>query len=229
MSSSSRNKTIVLLSGGMDSLLCIALAHAQGEEIYTLHFDYGQRTFQKERECAEKIATFYNVSKDKQKIVDLNFLKTLGGSALNDIHIALSTSGENLTQAVIPTSYVPYRNTVMLSLALSFGEVIKAQKISIGAVQDDELGYPDCREIYFQAFQKMATLGGDNPHIKIETPIIKMKKDQIVKKLFELKAPVQFSWSCYQASDKACGVCDSCRLRLAAFKAVNQVDPITYK
>ncbi len=224
-----KNKTIVLLSGGMDSLLCMALAHHQNDEIYTLHFNYGQKTLNKEQECVQKIASFYQVPTKHQHVVDLQFLKMLGGSALNDEKISLSLTGENLSKSTIPTSYVPYRNTIMLSMALALAEIIKANIISIGAVQDDELGYPDCREIYFSAFQNVATLGGNNPHLTIQTPIIKLQKTEIVKKLIELNAPIQFSWSCYQANDFACGVCDSCRLRLAAFHKVHAVDPIIYK
>ena len=224
-----KEKTIVLLSGGMDSLLCMALKYQKGDILHTLHFDYGQKTFKKECACAEQIADFYNVTKENQKTIDLKFMKQIGGSALNDELIKLSTTGENLTQSIVPTSYVPYRNTVMLSLALSYAEVINADNIAIGAVQDDELGYPDCRKNYFDAFQQMAKLGGDNPNINIETPLINLKKTEIVNKLFALKAPIEFSWSCYQATNIACGVCDSCRLRLAAFKSAHKVDPIDYQ
>lgn len=221
--------TIVLLSGGMDSLLCMALAHARGDILHTLHFDYGQKTLKKELECTKLISDFYKVPTPHQKVVDLNFMKAIGGSALNDDSVTLSTTGENLNKAIIPTSYVPYRNTVMLSLALSYSEVIGASNIIIGAVQDDELGYPDCRESYFAAFQQMAKFGGANSQVRIETPLIHLKKTEIVNKLFQLNAPIQFSWSCYQSTDLSCGVCDSCRLRLAAFKSVQKVDPIKYQ
>lgn len=222
-----KTKSIILLSGGMDSLLCLALSHARQDEIYTLHFDYGQRTFVKEKQSAEKISDHYQISKAHQIIVDLKFLSKLGGSGLTDNSIHLSTTGENLSKNDVPSSYVPYRNTLMLSYALSISEVYNVENILIGAVQDDELGYPDCRKVYFEALQKVADLGGNGKNCKIETPLILLKKHEIISQLYALKAPLELTWSCYQ-NDLACGVCDSCRLRLQAFRELGMKDPLKY-
>lgn len=224
-----RKKSIVLLSGGMDSLLCMALSHQRQDEIFTLHFSYGQRTWEKEKHCTSEITNFYHVPASHQFNIDLNFLKNIGGSALTDTSLSLSETGENLEKNIIPSSYVPYRNTLMLSYALSLAEVYNVSSIIIGAVQDDELGYPDCRKIFFDAFQKMATLGGNTTQVIIETPLIDLKKVQIVSQLIKLKAPIEYSWSCYQASDLACGVCDSCRLRLQAFESIGSIDLLKYQ
>lgn len=224
-----KKSSVILLSGGMDSLLCLALSHQRSDTIFTLHFNYGQRTFLKEKESAEQIAKHYNIPTSQQKIIDLTFLKDFGGSALTDSQLQLSTTGENLTKNTIPSSYVPYRNTIMLSIALSYAEIMKANNIVIGAVQDDELGYPDCRKLYFDSFEKMAVLGGNSQNITIETPLIHLTKIEILTQLIKLKSPLEKSWSCYQTNQLACGVCDSCRLRLNAFKKLNVTDPLKYQ
>ncbi len=224
-----QQKSIVLLSGGMDSLLCLALSHQRGDDVILLHFDYGQLTFKKEKQCCNSIASYYQVQPEKIVFVDLTFLRKFGGSGLVDEKIALSTTGENLFKNVVPSSYVPFRNTIMLSVALSFAESHSFNNIVVGAVQDDELGYPDCRKSYFEAIQKVATLGGNATAIKIETPLIHTTKVEILSQLMKLNAPVNYSWSCYKNDSLACGVCDSCRLRLNAFKSLGLVDPIAYQ
>lgn len=225
-----KNKSLVLLSGGMDSLLCleVALKDNHKDEIYLLHFNYGQLTFIKEQDSFNKISEYYKIPKENTKLLDITFLKKFGGSALLDEAIQLSSTGENLDKSIVPSSYVPFRNTIMISIALSYAEIKKISNIFIGAVQDDELGYPDCRKVYFDAFQKLADLGGNDSHVKIKTPLIHLTKVEILTKLINLKSPLHLTWSCYKNIEKACGQCDSCRLRLNAFEKIGVADSIPY-
>lgn len=233
-SNSKPKKSIILLSGGMDSLLLMARAHQRGDDIYALHCNYGQHTQRKEKFCFKKICQHYRVATDHQKYLNLPFLKLIGGSSLTDTTVTLSTSGINLQNNAtskkhpLPTSYVPFRNSIMLSIAVSWAEVLKADHILIGAVHEDATGYPDCRPAYFKVFNQLIKVGGNAKKLFVETPIIHMSKKEILEQCFELKAPLQYTWSCYKEQDLACGVCDSCRLRLKAFKLMKKKDPIKY-
>lgn len=215
---------IVLVSGGMDSCVTAAIA-AQNYELAFLHVNYGQRTQERELRAFNEIADYYNVK--RRLIADIGYLKKIGGSSLTDENIPLSESGINIH--IIPTSYVPFRNTHLLSIAVSWAEVIGARKIFIGAVEEDSSGYPDCRKEYYQIFNKLIEVG-TKPETQIEvvTPIIDMRKDEIVLKGIELSAPLHLTWSCYKNVDKACGLCDSCRLRLRGFSKAGIKDPIDY-
>jgi 7-cyano-7-deazaguanine synthase len=221
------SKAIVLVSGGMDSLVCAGIALQKHSDISFLHMNYGQKTSAKERECFEAIADHYKIKPEKRKVIDMTFLKQIGGSSLTDdaINVKSYQGDSNL----IPDSYVPFRNSIILSLAVSWAEVIGAQTLYIGANHEDSPGYPDCRPSYYEAFNKLIQEGTKAGNIAIETPVISMTKRDIVLKGKDLAIPFQLSWSCYKSSDKACGICDSCALRLRGFKEAGIIDPINYK
>jgi 7-cyano-7-deazaguanine synthase len=220
-----KEKAVVLVSGGLDSCVTAAIA-AQNYELAFLHMNYGQRTERRELQAFNDIADFYGVK--QRLVVDVTHLKKIGGSSLTDASMEVTPA--DLENQEIPTSYVPFRNANILAIATSWAEVIGARKLFIGAVEEDSSGYPDCREEFFQAFNKVIELGTKpDTHITIETPIIHMKKWEIVKKGVELKAPLHLTWSCYQNEDEACGVCDSCALRLRGFQLAGVEDPIPYK
>lgn len=225
----SKNKplAIVLVSGGMDSLVTAAIANLENEMAF-LHLNYGQRTEARELKAFDDIADFYGVK--KKLVVDVKYLKEIGGSALTDekIQVPLRTPNSELP-AGIPITYVPFRNAHLISIAVSWAEVIGAKKIYIGAVEEDSSGYPDCREVFYHAFEK-AIDAGTKPETKIRimTPLIHMRKGAIVKKGIELNAPFHLTWSCYKNNDIACGECDSCRLRLKGFGEAGIADPIKY-
>jgi 7-cyano-7-deazaguanine synthase len=218
------SKAIVLVSGGMDSLVTAAVAIRENTFVAFLHINYGQRTKDKEIEC------FYNICKhykpEEQLIIDMSWLGKIGGSALTDNNIEINDySGSK----VIPQTYVPFRNANLISAAVSCAEVISADRIYIGAVEEDSSGYPDCREVFYQSMQKTIETGSVNLNsIKIIMPVIKLNKSQIVQLGVKLKAPFEYSWSCYKDNNIACGVCDSCFLRLKAFKIAGVTDPISY-
>ena len=220
-----REKAVLLVSGGMDSCVTAAIA-AKNHELAFLHLNYGQRTEKRELQAFSDIADFYGV---KQKlVVDIQFLKEIGGSSLTDISIEVSKA--DLESKDIPTSYVPFRNGNILSIATSYAEVINATKIFIGAVEEDSSGYPDCRENFFAAYQKAINLGTKpETNLKIITPLIHLSKSEIVKEGVRLNAPLEKTWSCYQSEDLACGFCDSCVLRLRGFEQAGVIDPIKYK
>ncbi len=215
-------KAVCLISGGMDSAVAAAIAKRKGYDIYTLSINYGQRN-RKELEAAMKIAKWLG---GEHKIIEAN-LRQIGGSALTD-DIEVPESGEG-----IPVTYVPARNTIFLSFALAYAEVIDADAIFIGVNAVDYSGYPDCRPEYIKAFQHMANLatkrGVEGRPIKIEAPLLYMSKAEIVKKGMELGVPFEKTWSCYREGEKACGRCDSCRLRLKAFKEAGYEDPLEYE
>ena len=220
-----KTKAIVLVSGGMDSLVTAAIANREYEMCF-LHLNYGQRTEKRELKAFNDIAKHYNV-KDRL-VVNTEHLSKIGGSSLTVSSIGVSKA--DLNYKGIPTSYVPFRNANILSIAVSWAEVMGAKKIFIGAVEEDSSGYPDCREVFYDAFNKVIELGTKpDTDIVIETPIIHHKKYEIVKKGNELKVPFELSWSCYQNEDKACGVCDSCALRLKGFQQAGINDPIEYE
>lgn len=224
--SKSQELAIVLVSGGMDSLTVAAMASQAHEKLAFLHLNYHQKTNAKERECFDKIADHFQVPSNLRKVVDMSFLNQIGGSSLTDQSIEVSKfEGDS---DVIPSSYVPFRNTHIIALAVSWGEVLGATKIYIGANEEDSPGYPDCRESYYQAYNELIKQGTKAGNITIVTPIIKMRKSEIIQKATELNAPLELTWSCYERSDIACGVCDSCALRLRGFKEAGLKDPIQY-
>ncbi len=217
---------IVLISGGMDSCVTAAIAKAENDEIAFLHISYGQRTERRECQAFNDIADFYDVA--KRLDVSIEYLAKIGGSSLTDK--AIEVTEANLESKEVPTSYVPFRNANMLSIATSWAEVLHASSIYIGAVAEDSSGYPDCRPEFYAAFEK-AIETGTKPEtvIKIKTPIIHLSKAEIVKKGLELNAPLHLSWSCYRSEDLACGTCDSCALRLRGFERAGKIDPIIYR
>lgn len=216
---------VCLVSGGMDSCVTAAIAHEENDELAFLHVSYGQRTEQRERHAFEALADHYEVK--LRLVISLEHLAKIGGSSLTDSSIAV-TPADLMSQA-IPSSYVPFRNAHLLASAVSWGEVIGARAIYIGAVAEDSSGYPDCRPDFYDAFQKVIDAGTKpETNITIETPVIALKKSEIVRKGLELGAPLELTWSCYQASELACGNCDSCALRLRAFREAGVRDPIPY-
>jgi len=226
-----KDLAVVLVSGGMDSCVTAAIAHREYPVAF-LHVSYGQRTELREFRAFNAIADFYNVN--QRLSVSLEYLKQIGGSSLTDENIPLPDAAEECcTPHValrVPSTYVPFRNAHLLSIATSWAEVIGARKIFIGAVEEDSSGYPDCREIFYQAFNKTIERG-TKPEtvIEVTTPVIHMKKAGIIRKGLELGAPLHLSWSCYQNSEQACGKCESCTLRLKGFREAGVEDPIPYK
>jgi len=220
-----RETAVVALSGGMDSCVTASIA-LKNYDLAFIHINYGQRTEKRELKAFNDIADFYNV--EKRLIIDLSYLKNIGGSSLTDEKIEVTQA--NLNTNKTPSSYVPFRNGNILSACVSWGEVIGAEAVFIGAVYEDSSGYPDCRLEFFNAFEKAVNIGTKpGTKIKLVTPLINMSKKEIVLKGFELNAPLELTWSCYQNEDEACGVCDSCALRLRGFKQAGKEDPIKYK
>jgi 7-cyano-7-deazaguanine synthase len=226
-------KAVVLLSGGMDSCVCAAIARERhgAENIALLHAGYGQRTQQRERRAFEEIADFYGVS--QRLVVQLDHFRAIGGSALTDTKIAVPENELGSTGphgSAIPVTYVPFRNAHFLSVAVSWAEAIGARAVYIGAVAEDSSGYPDCRAEYYQVFQELVRVGTrPETQIEIATPVITLKKSEIIRRGIDLGAPLQLTWSCYQNEDRACGACDSCLLRLQAFAEAGVPDPIPYR
>jgi len=216
---------ICLVSGGMDSCVTAAIAREENDELAFLHVTYGQRTADRERQSFEQIADHYHVQ--SRLVISLSHLTMIGGSSLTDAKIPVTEA--NLTAIGIPSSYVPFRNAHLLAAATSWAEVIGAGRIYIGAVAEDSSGYPDCRPEFYSAFQRVVDLGTKpETQIAIKTPVIAMKKSEIVGLGMELHAPLQLTWSCYRESELACGTCDSCALRLRAFREAGERDPIPY-
>ena len=216
---------ICLVSGGMDSCVTAAIANEENDELAFLHISYGQRTEKRERESFERIADHYRVR--SRFVVSLDQLGRIGGSSLTDTRIPVTAA--NLSACGIPSSYVPFRNAHLLSSAVSWAEVKKANRIYIGAVAEDSSGYPDCRPEFYEAFQQTVNVGTKpETNIEIRTPVIGMKKFEIVRRGIELSAPLELTWSCYVESEVACGNCDSCALRLRAFREAGVEDPIPY-
>ena len=213
------------VSGGMDSCVTAAIA-AESHELYLLHVNYGQRTEERELIAFNDIAEFYNAK--GKLIVDLQHFSFIGGSSLTDKNIEVSNA--DTSEKEIPTSYVPFRNAHIISACVSWAEVLEANAVFIGAVWEDSSGYPDCRPEFFKSFERSVELGTKpSTHIKIETPIINFTKKDIVLKGLKLKAPLHLTWSCYKNEEEACGVCDSCALRLRGFQQAEVEDPIKYK
>lgn len=216
-------KSVVLLSGGLDSAVTAAIA-AKKSRCTFVHVNYGQRTEGRELKAFKEIARHYGA---KTLVADISHLKKIGGSALTDKSIEVPKG--RLGRRGIPVTYVPFRNAHLLSIAVSAAEAIGAAEVYIGAVEEDSSGYPDCREAFFKAFERAVTLGTKNRKIRIKTPLIHKRKAEIVRLGMRLKAPLHLTWSCYKSSSRACGECDSCLLRLRGFKEAGVVDPIPYK
>lgn len=217
-------RSVVLLSGGMDSSVCAALA-VRDTDAAALHISYSQRTEKRERAAFERICDRLGV---KQRLVIRNeALSIVGGSALTDPDIAVPRAGEQIGSA-IPVTYVPFRNAHFLSMAVSWAEVLAAEQIYIGAVEQDSSGYPDCRPAYYKAFNAVIKEGTREGKIEVVTPLIALRKTEIVKLGLELGAPFDLTWSCYSREDKACGLCESCVLRLRAFQEAGARDPLPY-
>jgi 7-cyano-7-deazaguanine synthase len=224
--STPRTKAVVSLSGGMDSCVCAALA-ARDYDAYAVHFSYGQRTEAKELESARAVANTLGFNDFLHVKIDL--FRQIGGSALTDASIAVPEVSENgQIGGEIPVTYVPFRNAHFLSAAVSWAEVLGAKKILIGAVEQDSSGYPDCRPAYYEAFQQLIRTGTKDADIEVVTPLIHMRKKEIVALGLELSAPLHLTWSCYSGEEFACGVCESCVLRLRAFEEAGTADRIPY-
>ncbi len=223
MIQSRKPRAVVLLSGGMDSCVCAALA-VRDCEAAALHISYGQRTEERERDSFQMICDRLGIQ--KRLIVRNEALRLIGGSALTDEKIQVPDS--RALSHDIPVTYVPFRNAHFLAVAVSWAEVLGASKIYIGAVEQDSSGYPDCRPAYYEAFNEVIEAGTKAGGIEVVTPLIAMRKSEIVRLGLELGAPFDLTWSCYSREDRACGVCDSCVLRLRAFREAGSVDPLPY-
>jgi 7-cyano-7-deazaguanine synthase len=217
-------RSVVLLSGGMDSCVCAALA-ARDSDAAALHINYGQRTAERERWAFERICDRLGIK--RRMVIRNEALGLIGGSALTDDQIAIPEAGEQIGSE-IPVTYVPFRNAHFLSTAVSWAEVLDAEQIYIGAVEQDSSGYPDCRPEYYRAFNAVIKAGTREGKIQVVTPLIALRKVEIVRLGMELGAPFDLTWSCYSREDKACGLCESCALRRRAFAAADVSDPIPY-
>jgi 7-cyano-7-deazaguanine synthase len=222
--SGEKPRSVVLLSGGMDSSVCASLA-VRDSEAAALHISYGQRTEKRERQSFDRICDRLGI--EHRLAIRNEALSRIGGSALTDIGIAVPEAGEQIGSD-IPVTYVPFRNAHFLAAAVSWAEVLGAEKIYIGAVEQDSSGYPDCRPAYYQAFNAVIKAGTREGKIEIVTPLIALRKIEIIKLGLEIGAPFDLTWSCYSREDKACGTCESCVLRLRAFTEAKAEDPIPY-
>ena len=220
------SKAIVLVSGGMDSCVTTALAKEAGHDLFLLHVNYGQRTETRELKAFNDLADYYEVSQSKRMVSSIAHLTAIGGSSLTDANIPVTKADLETTE--IPSSYVPFRNAHMISIGVSWAEVIDAKHLYIGAVFEDSSGYPDCRPEYYAAFNELIRLGTAAGDIRIETPIITMTKERIIATGTRLSAPLDLTWSCYQGNEISCGVCDSCALRLRGFQRAGLEDPLPY-
>ncbi len=222
-------KSVILLSGGMDSCVCAALA-ARDTDAAALHISYGQRTEERERRAFLAICTRLGIR--NQLVVRNEALRAIGGSALTDTSIAVPDAPQHQAPShvgdQIPITYVPFRNAHFLAVAVSWAEVLDAETVYIGAVEQDSSGYPDCRPAYYQAYNEVVRTGTKEGRIQVLTPLIALKKSRIIQLGLELGAPLDLTWSCYSREDRACGTCDSCTLRLRAFQEAGASDPIPY-
>jgi len=216
---------VCLVSGGMDSCVTAAIANEENDQLAFLHVSYGQRTETREGRAFCDLADHFGVR--RRLTASIDYLAKIGGSSLTEMNIAVTEA--NPSSSEIPTSYVPFRNSHLLSIATSWAEVIGAQAIYIGAVAEDSSGYPDCRPEFYEAFQCAIDVGTKpETDIRIFTPVIHLRKSEIIKRGLELDAPLELTWSCYQSEELACGRCDSCVLRLRAFAEAGIVDPVPY-
>lgn len=217
-------KALCIMSGGMDSTLAAYMMKSQGYEIIAVHFNYDQRTETKELDAYKKIIDDLGVVSHYE--IDLDFFKQIGASALTDHTIDVPTAG---IEEGVPVTYVPFRNGIFLSIAAAIAEKEEAEAISIGVVEEDSSGYPDCREEYIESMQRSINLGTkESTDLTIAMPLVRLKKEQIVKEAIKYNVPLHLTWSCYQSEDEACGVCDSCRLRLKGFEIAGIKDPVPY-
>jgi len=220
-----KQRSVVLLSGGMDSCVCGALA-ARDTDAAAMHISYGQRTEQRERWAFERICDRLGIH--RRLALRNEALSMIGGSALTDSNVAVPAAKAEIGQGSVPVTYVPFRNAHFLAAAVSWAEVVNATQIYIGAVEQDSSGYPDCRPAYYKAFNEVIRTGTRDGRISITTPLIGMRKADIVRLGRELGAPFDLTWSCYSREDKACGVCESCVLRQRAFEEAGAADPLPY-
>lgn len=219
-----KRKALCIMSGGMDSTLVAYTMREQGYEVIALHFNYGQRTVAKELQAFRRICD--DLGAYEKYEIDLDFFKTIGASALTDHSIDVPTNG---IEAGVPITYVPFRNGIFLSIATAIAEKEGCEVIAIGVVEEDSSGYPDCRDAFIQSFQETANLGTkETTRIRIEMPLVHLQKSQIVLEAYNLNVPLELTWSCYKSEDKACGICDSCRLRLRGFELAGHKDPLPY-
>lgn len=220
------SKAVCTVSGGLDSCVTAASAHSRGLELAFLHVNYGQLTEARELQAFHEIADHYGVR--DRLVTDIQHLRRIGGSALTDPSIPVPEG--QLDRPGIPVTYVPFRNSNMLSIATSWAEVLGANFIYVGAVEEDSSGYPDCRESFFKAFNAVIR-EGTRPETQIEvvTPVIHLRKKEIVQTGAQLQAPLHLTWSCYREQEIACGTCDSCLLRLRGFQQAGIPDPLRYK
>lgn len=218
-------KSLILISGGMDSAVCAGIASKNSKQQFGLHINYGQRTEARELKAFNDICNHYKFA-DK-KIVDIGYLAEIGGSSLTDRKINVSNG--DLDSKEVPSSYVPFRNANILAIAVAWAEVLSAEEIYIGAMEEDSSGYPDCRASFFKSFEQTIELGTrPETNISIRTPIINKKKSEIIKLGMQISVPFEKTWSCYKSEDIACGRCDSCLLRLRGWKEAELTDPIKY-
>lgn len=227
---SERELGVVLVSGGLDSCVCAAEAARLGD-LALLHVNYGQRTQAREQQAFERIADHYQVPADRRLVAGVDHLARIGGCSLTDPALPVETGlpDEKEGHRAVPSTYVPFRNAHILAIGVSWAEVLGARALYIGAVEEDSSGYPDCRAVFFRAFQKAVDLGTrPETTIAIRTPLIELDKGQIVRRGFELGAPLHLTWSCYVNEDRACGLCESCRLRLRGFARAGAADTISY-
>ncbi|MGG7072868.1 7-cyano-7-deazaguanine synthase QueC [Campylobacter sp. 9BO] len=218
-------KAVCIMSGGMDSTLCAALAKQEGYEIIGLHFDYNQRTMMREKRAFDEICEFFGITKKLSLNVD--FISQIGGNSLTDTTMQIQKTG---LSNEIPNTYVPFRNGIFISIAAALAEKEGAEAIFIGVVEEDSSGYPDCSKKFIKGINEAINLGTSaNFNVKILTPLVSLTKSQIVAKSLEVGSPLELTWSCYESEDEACGLCDSCRLRLRGFELAGAKDRIKYK
>ncbi|HEU5139679.1 MAG TPA: 7-cyano-7-deazaguanine synthase QueC [Bacillales bacterium] len=219
-------RAVIVLSGGLDSTTCMGIANEKGYDLYPITFSYGQR-HDREVEHAKKVAEYYEVK--EHRIVDIGFFNQIGGSALTDDSLTVPTDG---VEDEIPATYVPARNLIFLSLASAYAEVIEAQAVIIGVSAVDYSGYPDCRPEFIESMEQTVNLatktGVTGESIQIQPPLIDMTKKETVEEGLRLNVPYHLTTSCYKGDEAACGVCDSCRLRIKGFKEAGAKDPIPY-
>jgi 7-cyano-7-deazaguanine synthase len=220
-----KKKAICILSGGMDSTLASYMAKNDGNEIIAVHFNYGQRTESRELKAFRDICDDLKILEKYE--IDIPFFTQIGASALTDKNIDVPIGG---VEDGVPITYVPFRNGIFLSITAAIAEKERATSMYIGVVQEDSSGYPDCTDEFIKDMKKAINQGTKkDTHINIITPLVHLSKAQIVQEAIKLNVPLEHTWSCYKEEDQACGVCDSCRLRLNGFKLANQIDPIPYK
>lgn len=218
-------KAVCIISGGMDSALSAQIAKKEGYEVVAVHFNYGQRTEKKELDSFRKIVEHLGTIASYE--IDLDFFKQIGASALIDKRLNVPTQG---IEAGVPITYVPFRNGIFISIATALAEKHGAEALFIGVVEEDSSGYPDCRDTYIKSMEESINLGTkEETKLEIKMPLVHLKKSQIVQESIALGVPLEDTWSCYKNEEKACGVCDSCRLRLNGFEKAGLVDPIEYE